>query len=307
MPTGDTRARTLADSIEVVGLDLPCGTLGGPVRDAIDRTASAIGPELVRATGEIVTPSPTLPEAMASIALLEASERAEGHVHSLANSADERPGESTLWAVAAGWLRSRAAELAAGLGPEYLECSSVALAEIAEGWMREARDLYDAGRTVDRYMAAVNGTRGALGALAASLGGRQAGLDPKVVPDLADAARGLATAARIRDDLRALTPADDPERPPGQSLARGVYALPTILSIERDPGLARSLGGAIASADLAKLVERIWAAGGPLEAGERCHRLIEKALSATTAIEGADTLTAVGERIVAGCDSAVTP
>lgn len=207
--------------------------------------------------------------------------------------------------MAAGWLRSRAAELAAELGPEYLRQTSVALVKIAEGWMREARDLYDAGRTVDRYMAAVEGSRGALGVLAAALGGRQAGLDREVVEHLGGAARGVANAARLRDDLLDLTPSNDPDRPAGQSLAQGVYSLPVILSLERDPGLAGSLGGAIGPADLPPLVERIWNGAGPLEAGAHCRSLTENALSALTETEATEILAGLGARIIDDCGSAV--
>jgi heptaprenyl diphosphate synthase len=305
VPTGDTRERTLIDPTEFAATDLPAGILNGPVRDAIQGTASALGPELVRAAGEVGTPLPKFPEAMVVTTLLEAAERAEGHVHSLANAADGGPYESRIWAMAAAWLRSRAAELAAGLGPEYLERTSEALMKIAEGWMHEARDLYDAGRTVDRYMAAVEGTRGALGTLAAALGSRQAGLDGEVVGRLAGVARGLANAARFRDDLLDLTPSDNPGRPAGQSLAQGVYSLPVILSLERDPGLAGALGGAIAPAELPPLVERIWLAAGPLEASARCRSLTENALSALTEIEATETLADLGARIIDDCDSAV--
>jgi heptaprenyl diphosphate synthase len=290
---------------DVAVMDLHAGILSGPVGDAIEGAASELGPELVTAVGEVGTPLPTFPEAILATTLLEAAERAEGHVHSLARSANRGTNESRIWAMAAGWLRSRAAELAAELGPEYLERTSVALVKIAEGWMREARDLYDAGRTVDRYMAAVDGARGALGALAAELGGLQAGLDREVVGRLAGAARGLANAARLRDDLRDLTLSDNSGRPPGQSLTQGVYSLPVILSLERDPGLAGSLGGAIASADLAPLVERIWIASGPLEASARCRSLTENALSALSEIEGTETLAAIGARVINDCDSAV--
>jgi geranylgeranyl pyrophosphate synthase len=290
---------------DVAAMDLPAGILAGPVRDAIEGTAWALGPELVAAAGEVGTPLPRFPEAILAITLLEAAERAEGHLHSLAKPANGGPYESRIWALAAGWLRSRAVELAAGLGSEYFQRTSVALAKIAEGWMREARDLYDAGRTVDRYMAAVEGTRGALGALAGALGGRQSGLDGEVVGRLAGAARGLAIAARLRDDLLDLTPSEDPGRAAGQSLAQGVYSLPVILSLERDPGLAGSLGGAIAPASLAPLVERIWNAAGPLEARARCRSLTENALSALAEIEATETLAGIGARIIDDCDSAV--
>ena len=296
----------MVDQVDVVAIDLPSGTLSGPVRDAVELTAGALGPKLVRGAAEVGTPLSGLPEAMGATALLEAAERAEGHVHSLADPADGRRYEARPWAMAAAWLRSRAAELAAGLGPDYLERTSAALAEIAAGWMREARDLYDAGRTADRYLAAVQGTRGALGALAAELGGRQAGLDREVVGRLAGSARGLASAARLRDDLLEFTDSNEPGRPEGQSLARGVYSLPVILSLERDPGLAKSLGGAIAPADLAPLVERIWSAAGPLEASARCRELTENALSALGDIEGAETFGGIGAGIIEDCGLAVT-
>jgi geranylgeranyl pyrophosphate synthase len=171
--------------------------------------------------------------------------------------------------------------------------------------MREARDLYDAGRTVDRYMAAVEATRGTLGGLAAALGGRQAGLDREVVERLTGAARGVANGARLRDDLLDLTSSNDTARPVGQSLTQGVYSLPVILSLERDPGLAGSLGGAIGPADLPPLLERIWNAAGPVEAGARCRSLTEDALSALPDTEATEILAGLGARIIKDCGSAV--
>jgi geranylgeranyl pyrophosphate synthase len=305
MPAGDTEERTLVDPLDLAAMDLPSGSLGGPVRDAIEGTAGALGPELVGASGEAGTPLPGFSKATVAIVLLEAAERAEGQVHSLADPADERPYETRLWAMAAGWLRSRAAELASGLGPVNLARTSAALTEIAVGWMREARDLYDAGRTVDRYMAAVQGARGALGALAATIGGDRAGLDREVMGRLAGAARGLANAGRLRDDLLELTPSNHPERPTGQSLAQGRYSLPVILSVERDPGLAKSLGGAIPPDELPGLVKRIWNAGGPIGASAQCRNLTESALSTLTDIGAAEIWSSIGARIIEDCDSAV--
>jgi Polyprenyl synthetase len=306
MPAGDTRQGTLVDLTEIPGVDLPSGALREAVRAALRSAAGALGPELARATGAVGDPPPEFPKAVAATAMLEAAERAEGQVHSLTKPVDGHRDETSLWATAAGWLRSGAAELAADLGEKQFELTSLALCEIAEGWMREARDLYDAGRTVDRYLAAVDGARGGLGALAASLGACQAGLEQELIRLLAGAARGLAIAARLRDDLLDLMPSEDPERPAGAGLAGGTYTLPVILSIERDPGLASSLGGAIATADLVPLVERIRAAAGPFEANARCQELIRDALSPVAEIDGAETLVAIGAQIVEDCNAAVT-
>jgi Polyprenyl synthetase len=307
MPAGDTRQGERIDFSEITGVGLPSGALREPVRAAIGRAAGdALGPKLARAAGAVGHPSSGFDEAVVATGMLEAAERAEGQVHSLTKPVNGDPHEASLWGMAAAWLRSSAAELAAGLGPTQFERTSLALSEISEGWMLEARDLYDAGRTVDRYMAAVNGARGGLGALAASLGGCQAGLEQELIRPIATAARGLAIGARVRDDLIDLMPSEDTERPAGHGLAQGVYTLPAILSIERDPGLASSLGGAIAPANLASVVERIRAAASPVEASARCRELIDDALSPVAEIDGAEALVAIGAQIVDDCDSAVT-
>jgi hypothetical protein len=304
MPAGDTRQGTRVAFTEVAGL--PSGALLEPVRAALGRAAGALGPELASAAGSVGEPSPEFPEAVAATAMFEAAERAEGEVHALARPVNGHPHGASLWTTAAAWLRARAVELAADLGPKQFELTAFALSEMTEGWMREARDLYDAGRTVDRYLAAVDGARGGLGALAASLGAGQAGLEQDLIRRLAGTARRLANAARVRDDLLDLMGSDNAEPPAGEGLARGRYTLPVILSIERDPGLASSLGGAIAPADLAPLVERIRAAGGPVDAGARCHALIQDALTQVTEIEGAETMVAIGARIAEDCDLAAT-
>jgi Polyprenyl synthetase len=306
MPAGDTRQGERVEFSEIPAVGLPSGALREPVHAALGRAAGALGPKLAKAAGAVGDPSTGFDDAVVATAMLEAAERAEGQVHSLTKPVDGHSHEASLWGMAAGWLRSCAAELAAGLGQKQLELTSLALSEISEGWMLEARDLYDAGRTVDRYVVAVDRARGGLGALAASLGACQAGLEPERMRLVAGAARRVAIAARVRDDLIDLMASDNPERPAGLGLAQGIYPLPVILSIERDPGLAGSLGGAIPPADLAPLVERIRAAGGPSEASARCREVIEDALSPVAELDGTDTLVAIGEQIVEDCDSAVT-
>jgi geranylgeranyl pyrophosphate synthase len=273
---------------------------------ALDAAEEELGPELATAAGQMGAPDEHPFEAATIAAMLEAAELAEAQVHRLRRPIHVVGSDVIVWGLAGGWLRARAAEQAAGLGPTQLGRTSAALGEIAEGWMCEARDLYDAGRSTDRYLAAAKGARGALGSLSCALGAMEAGLDEGAVVRLAECGSGLATAARIRDDLMELSSGSASDgAPAGTSLTRGVYTLPVIASIERDRGLAQLLGGAIAMADLAGVVDRIWAAGGPIEAGGECRRLTQSALSAMEGGDGTDAIAAVGQRILADCELVV--
>jgi geranylgeranyl pyrophosphate synthase len=291
--------------LSIATVETPGGALGESVGAALDGADELIGPELA-AAGRAGRPAEGPSEAVATAALLEAAERAEAQVHGLRPPLGGDLQDASVWGLAGGWLRARAAERAAALGSAELERTSAALAGIAEGWMREARDLYDAGRSVDRYLAAIEGARGDLGSVSAALGGLESGDDDEAVARLAACGSRLAIAARIRDDVIELSPGSGAEdAPAGESLTRGVYSLPVIESIERDRGLAPLLGGAIAESDLAGLVDRVWTAGGPLEAIARSRRLTESAMDTFAGLEAGEALAAIARRILEDCDVAV--
>jgi geranylgeranyl pyrophosphate synthase len=291
--------------LSIATVETPGGTLGESVGAALEGAEELLGPELA-AAGHAGRLHEAPSEAVAIAALLEAAEGAEAQVHALRRPIGGDREGAIVWGLAGGWLRARAAERAAALGSAELERTSAALAGIAEGWMREARDLYDAGRSADRYLAAVEGARGDLGSVSAALGGLESGADEKAVNRLAECGSRLATAARIRDDIVELTPGPGAEDvPAGESLTRGVYSLPVIESIGRDRGLAPLLGGAIAESDLAGLVDRVWTAGGPRKASARCRRLTERAMSASVGLDAGEALAAIARRILEDCDLVV--
>ncbi len=307
MAAAKSRAPAPAGLGELGEPEIPGGDLGRSVDLALGDARDALGPAIAGAAAEVAGSGEDQSAVELIAALLEAAERAEAHVHRLSRPVDGEAAGATAWGLAGGWLRARAAQLAAGLGPEQFARAVAALAEIAEGWMREARDLYDAGRSADRYMAATRGARGGLGSLAAALAGLQARRDATAVGRLAECGEGLAIAARMRDDLLELMPGrESAARPAGDPLLRGVYTLPVIVAVERDRELARSLGGAIARDDLDGLVGRIRAAGGPAEAADRCRRITEEALGAVSGWERSGPLAAIGLRIVTDCDQAVS-
>jgi geranylgeranyl pyrophosphate synthase len=249
-------------------------------------------------------------DAAQAIVMLEAAERAERGVHRLGGTGphvDVDTSRGQAAALAGGWLRASATELAARLGDEALARWSASLVEIADGWMREACDLYDAARTPDQYYEAAAGSRGTLGSLAGALGGLAAGHEGRAVRSLAESGAKLGLAAKVRDDIAGLysTEPDANGGVPGASLLSGVYTLPVILAVESEPKLRNSLGGAIQSGALADLVEGIKATDGPARAAGECKRLADEAIAEIEGLEPAERLSEHAIQVAEECREAV--
>jgi hypothetical protein len=253
----------------------------GALRDAAEAAAvgveNGLGPAIAAAAGDS-TGRAALP-----VALLQAAERADAAVHDLGGrGAHERAGEiedNRVAALAAAWLRAGATELAAELGEAPLLRLVAALGRISHGYMREAEDLYDAGRTEERYFQAADGIRGGLGSFAAAAAaGTAAGIDEEEVEVLAIAGGRLAMAAGIRDEARALVPGLLPDRArAGEAIARGVYSLPVVYALADEPKLAGSLGGAISAEALGEIVSRVRGTGALTRCVAACRGLTEDA------------------------------
>jgi heptaprenyl diphosphate synthase len=244
------------------------------------------------------------------IALLEAAERADAGVHGLSSRpvprADEDRDNDQARALAGAWLRARATELATRLGEEAQTRCSATLLQIAQGWMAEASDLYDAARSPELYYAAVAGTRGSLGSLAAALGGLAGDLTEQEVNCLAEFGGKLAIAAEVSDDVAALAPGSGANsKVPGASLLGGVYTLPVILAVEANPGLRSSLGGAIQADALPELVVKIRATDGPARVASECRRLTDEAVAAIDGLEAWERLAQHAARVADRCEEAV--
>jgi len=280
----------IRDSIAQLVESAPAGVLRDAATAATMGVEDALGPLIVADAVEAAVPA-ALP-----VALLEAAERAEGAVCGLGGRAAHEAvagiEDNRAAALAAAWLRARATELAAELGEALLLRLVEALGSISEGHMREAADLYDAGRTAERYFEATEAIRGGIGSFAAAAANADASEDE--VEALAAAAGRIAVAARISDDVRAMVPELQPEGvPAGEPLTRGIYTLPVIYALEEDPKLANSLGGAIKPEALEALVWQIRAGGAHARCAVSCRRLVADA--------GFSTL---GEEIADACEEA---
>jgi geranylgeranyl pyrophosphate synthase len=272
--------------------------LADPVRASLGRADGGLPQALARAATELGEPGESTSIAIEIATVLGAAESAETTVLAGSSDAEHQPSTSAL---AAAWLRLRAAELATELGEDALERTSAALAEIADGWMLEGRALYDAGRTPERYFTATGRARGALGGLAAALGASTSGAPAQLVEQLSAAGRDLAVAARIRDDVVELSSGGEAGR---IGLRRGVYGLPVILAANSDGSLAASIFGALGDAELEGVIARIWDAGGIREAVQRCRELVDSALSKLTQRARSEAFVRIGQSIVRGSEGA---
>lgn len=301
----------LRDLIAQLKQPPPGGGLGEALGDATKGIEEALGPLLVAEVGEVGDADPAATErASLAASLLEAADRAQARVHGLGvhDQQDQAPADTRdnrVDGLAGVWLRSRATELAAEIGDAALARQSRALDRMAKGWICEAEDLYDAGRTPERCIEAVEATRGSLCSLAAGLGGIAAGLAQEDVETVASFGARLGTAAQICEDTVALVPAlvPSPGRA-GQAISRGVYSLPVAYSLEAEPKLAGSLGGAIKDEALDELVSRIRAAGGPARAAAQCRRLTSEAIASIEHLDGGEGLASAATGYAERCEEA---
>jgi hypothetical protein len=299
---------------EILGEADLSGRLAGALVDATRGVESALAPQIALEAVPRIDRRRSR-AVVAAICLLEAADRAEASVHGLAEAAPEGAGETngkpagprftptggspqgdTAAGLAAAWLRARSAELAGGLGAAALREQAQASSRIAEGWRREAQNLYDAARSPERCLETVEQRGGALCALAACLDAIGEGRAERIQP-LHRFGAALGTAAMIRDDVAALT-----VNPAGalHPLQRGVYSLPVAYAVEANPKLASRIGGAVAEDAVAGIVAEVVEAGGVERCGQEVARLAD---DARTALDGLDET----EGLVALADAVATP
>ena len=244
--------------------------------------------------------------AAAAAALLEAAQHLRASIHGLdAATPGLRPPDGNVASgLASAWLTARSVDLAAELGEAASLRLSSALPAIAEGWILEALDLFDAGRAPDRCIRAASATRGGVYSLAAALGGFAAHSEQDDIESLARCGRAIGASAKACDDARALVPALAPGDRVGTEIANGVYGLPVAYAVSSDPKLAESLGGAIKDEDMDDLLVRIRSAGGLSQTAVYCGRVSAETANEVEGLDQGDALVALAADIGGRCEEA---
>ncbi|MDP9609997.1 polyprenyl synthetase family protein [Streptomyces demainii] len=166
-------------------------------------------------------------------------------------SANARWGNAT--AVFAGnWLLSKAARLAAELGPETIRLQSSVTNRLVMGQIRELAGPSDDGDALAHYFAVVAGKTAALIAMALQLGAVRTDAPEHVVQALAEYGEHLGVAFQIADDILDITSTSEVSgKEQGKDLAIGVASLPVLLALADERPEAEELRALLTAATAA--------------------------------------------------------
>ena len=144
---------------------------------------------------------------------------------------------NALWgnrtAVRAGdWLLSKAARLAAELGPDTVRLQSKLTNRLVAGQIRELVGPAEGEDPLSHYFAVVAGKSAALIAMAVQLGAVLTGTPDRAVQSLAEYGEHLGVAFQIADDILDITCSSEQSgKERGKDLAIGVVSLPVLLAL----------------------------------------------------------------------------
>lgn len=146
-------------------------------------------------------------------------------------SVNARWGNTTA-VLAGNWLLSKAAQLAAELGPETIRLQSKVTNRLIMGQIRELVGPSDDDDPFSHYFTVVAGKTAALFAMALQLGAVRTGAPEHVVQTLAEYGDHLGIGFQIADDILDITSTSEVSgKEQGKDLAIGVASLPVLLAL----------------------------------------------------------------------------
>ena len=164
-------------------------------------------------------------------------------------------------AVLAGdYLFAHGSALGAEAEHEVPHILARAVADVCEGQIVETAALSNPHRGVEHYMKTISGKTAALFRASCEMGATTSGAPSEARSALADYGHHLGLAFQVVDDLLDLI--GDPAitgKQPGTDLKEGVFTLPVLLGVERDPELGRLLDQG--TRDLAAVLPRLHSSG----------------------------------------------
>jgi heptaprenyl diphosphate synthase len=219
-----------------------------------------------------------------------------------------RPSANALWgnhaAVLGGdVLLSHAYRVAAELGAAELRRLAHTLAALCSGQVAESAAQFDADRKLSHYDASIRGKTAALLATSCWLGASTAGAPPHVAEALACCGAELGVAFQIVDDVLDLYGHGlRIGKPAGSDLRTGVFTLPVLMALQRDPALGALLVEGIDERGIAEVARRVRAVGADRRAVAHALDHLQIAFAhlgeAALTPEGVHLLMAIGELVL---------
>jgi heptaprenyl diphosphate synthase len=247
-------------------------------------------------------------DAAAAVELLHLASLYHDDVLDSAQLRRGRPSVNTLWgnhaAVLGGdVLLAHAYRVAADLGPAELRRLAHTLAALCSGQIAESTAQFDSARDVAHYDASIRGKTAALLATSCWLGATTAGASPHAADALACFGLELGIAFQIVDDVLDLYGHSHAiGKTAGSDLREGVFTLPVLMALQRDPALVELLVEGIDQQGVEQVARRVRAVGADRRAVSLALDHLEVAFAhlgdAAFLAEGTRLLVAIGELVL---------
>lgn len=206
----------------------------------------------------------------------------------------DRPGSrgarlnNVLCVLITDFALSRGARQSARAGAALAGELSAIMKGVYQAQFAESRQLFDAQRSVEDYVAVARARACAPLALAARFATLTAGGSPSAIEALATFGWELGLAVQIYEDLDGLLSGEDSAgRPAGSDVRLGVYPLP-VLYAAQDAGFGRQLRRPVEGHDVSELVDRLRATDGIAKTVQLAKASVERALARLDGSSGAD-------------------
>jgi heptaprenyl diphosphate synthase len=223
-----------------------------------------------------------------------------------------RPSANALWgnhaAVLGGdVLLAHAYSVAADLGAAELRRFAHTLTSLCSGQIAESAAQFDPARDPSHYYASIRGKTATLLATSCWLGASTAGGSRQVADTLACFGMELGVAFQIVDDVLDLYGHGlQTGKPAGSDLREGIFTLPVLMTLQRDPTLVELLIEGIDEQGVDEVAGRVRAVGADRRAVAHAldHLQIAFAGLCDPAFtpEGVQLLTAIGELVLEPLD-----
>jgi len=165
---------------------------------------------------------------------------------------------SNIVAILAGdYLLAQASALAASLGADVAALLAETIGELCRGQVLELQYLFDAERTEDSYLSAIEGKTASLMATSCRVGGMVSKVSADTLDALTQFGQHLGMCFQVVDDVLDLTQTEaELGKPVGNDVHEGVYTLPVIYALQSDRGdeLRALLGRKLERPDVEKVV-----------------------------------------------------
>ncbi|MFF4771587.1 polyprenyl synthetase family protein [Microtetraspora fusca] len=195
-----------------------------------------------------------------------------------------RPSANSVWgerlAVLAGdLLFVSGSRLLAELGRSEALAVAETVQRTCSGMIAETADRFLLSRTEDAYLEVTGAKTAELLSVACRLGAMQAGRGPEAEEALARFGWHTGMAYQVRDDILDLTATSgELGKPANSDIPEGVYTLPVIKALAREPALARLLRRGVTAADAERARRLVLSCGAVDEARTVADAHMETAL-----------------------------